>query len=87
MKHVRMTPEGSYLVVGFKDTHVGTQPYLYETKSLDEAHLFNGRVTNSGTFRKMSAEDKERFIAAIPIPAREIRKVVLVHPDEKESDE
>jgi len=87
MMYVRMTPAGYYLKVGFKETHVGSKPYLYETTALDNADLFNERADKSGTIRKMDEHDQEVFNRSIPIAAREERKVVLVHPDEKESEE
>ncbi|ATN93265.1 hypothetical protein [Marinobacter phage PS6] len=86
MRNVMITPDGTYLKMGLKETHVGQQPYLYETTSLHNADLFSKGAVHSGSVRKMSKEDRDLFSRCIPVQAREERRVVLVHPDEVESE-
>lgn len=87
MRYVMITPDGTYLKMGLKETHVGQQPYLYGTTSLNNADLFSKGAVHSGSVRKMTKDDKDLFNRCVPVQAREERRVILVHPDEAESEE
>lgn len=87
MKQVRMTAEGKFLVFSTRESHTGPKHYFYETADINSASLFSDVAERTPFIRNLDEIERTKFRQAIPVNAREERKVILVHPDEAESEE